>query len=408
MEDKNEKMLYLTSKHKVSFDEKQWYIDAEPQHIATTREQEDSSENKAKEKSLWLASVEIGKLLTHFTNIAVLTAAGTSMDNGVNHGKTRDGLWDYCKDEIEGAKQILKDKGLFSGNISEEYTKKNIEHFLSHLLMVEKIGQKIEDGKGTNIIHALKKKIASACSLELDSSNRHHGDFIAKLTARKPSDPRLQLFTTNYDTLFEQAAHKRGYTIIDGFSFSYPRIFNGLNFDYDIVYRNRTRVKNEESFVPKVFHLYKLHGSVDWEQRGDGVYQTEKVEMPCIVYPASNKYESSYEQPYFEMMAHFQQTLRKDGTLLIVVGFGFADKHIQNVIKEAVLQNQNFHLLIVCYGKEDNKETGITNQLVPDFLNDQGDLMSDNISILFSTFKDFVNAIPLNNSYSDESNNEAI
>ena len=248
--------------------------------------------------------------------------------------------------------------------------------------------------------------------------NRHHQDFIRKLTARKPAEPRVQLYTTNYDTLFEQAAQRMNYTIIDGFSFSYPRLFNGSNFDHDVVYRERTRIKNEESFVPNVIQLFKLHGSIDWEKKDGKIYQKETTDHPCIIYPASEKYESSYEQPYFEMMSHLQSTLRKEGTLLIVAGFGFQDKHIQNVIKEAALQNPNFHLLIVCFGMKNFakdgeadkwEESGITHNLVPDFVAEDG-TVTQNVTIIFSKFKAFVENYPYNSSYEvDNPNNyEAI
>lgn len=52
---------------------------------------------------------------------------------------------------------------------------------------------------------------------------------------------RAKIFTLNYDLLFEQAAAKGGYVVIDGFSFSMPRTFSGVYFDYDIVVRNRTK-----------------------------------------------------------------------------------------------------------------------------------------------------------------------
>ena len=202
---------------------------------------------------------------------------------------------------------------------------------------------------------------------------------------------------------------KMNYTIIDGFSFSYPRIFNGANFNHDIVFREHTRVKQEESFIPNVIQLFKLHGSIDWEKAGDNIYQKESTEHPCIIYPAREKYESSYEQPYFEMMSHLQTTLRKEGTLLIVAGFGFQDKHIQNAIKEAVFQNPNFHLLIVCYGmkkiakKEENEkeewiDSGITHQLVPEYVSEDGKVMP-NVTVLFSKFKAFVENYPYNDSY---------
>ena len=54
-----------------------------------------------------------------------------------------------------------------------------------------------------------------------------------------------------------------------------------------------------------------------------------------MIYPKDSKYESSYEQPFFEMMARFQQSLRKENVMLVCIGFSFNDKHIVTVIQEA-------------------------------------------------------------------------
>lgn len=373
----------------------------------TLQKNEDSVDvaSKAAETAYKIFSDEISKYISHFKNIAVLTAAGTSMDNGVHSGKTRDGLWNECQATIDEIVSLLrKESSISQANLNSIITNKDIESFLSFVILFEKISnRKLNDFDGQSLKEKLEKQIASACTLQLDESNHHHALFLQKLLARKNSDPRIQLYTTNYDKLFEQAAQNIGATIIDGFSFTLPRRFSGNNFEKDIVYRERTRVKNEESFVPNVFQLYKLHGSIDWEKDEQGsIIQNENTQKPCIVYPASDKYESSYEQPYFEMMAHFQQTLRKEGTLLIVVGFGFKDKHIQNVIKEAVTQNPNFHLLIVCYAQD----KGITCELLPDFIKQETEekikVIYNNVSILHSTFKDFVENFPMNQSYNTD------
>lgn len=401
----DKKILYKSSFVEISFDDDNWYKNNESHG---KENENDDIKGIATSNAQNEAKRDVSKLLSHFKNVAVLTAAGTSIDNGKQGGKTRSSLWEYCKEDIEKIKSVLETEKSFTAKIATEYNNKDIEHFLSILLLYESISGKIKDNNGSFLVDNLEKKIAEACNLTLDTSNHHHADFISKLTARKPSDPRLQLYTTNYDTLFEQAAQSRGFTIIDGFSFSYPRVFNGINFDRDIVYRDRTRITNEESFVSNVFQLFKIHGSVDWEQKEGKIYQKDNPTNPCIIYPASNKYESSYEQPYFEMMSNFQKTLRKESTLLIVIGFGFADKHIQNVIKDAVAQNPNFHLLVVCYGKDDTaEETGITKALAPDFYDDNSEVPS-NVSILFSTFKNFVEILPLNKSYSEENQHETV
>ncbi len=384
--------LYISKNRVVSFDADNAYVNGEGKARAG-----DDFKIEAQKLAAENVTNDLEKLLSHFKQVAVLVAAGTSKDNGSNGGKTRDGLWSDCEAIIKKIDEILEKNGAYNDTVKDIEKNKDIEDYLSHINLYEKINSPLLDDKGNNLKMQLMKKIADDCDLVLDASNSHHGEFIRKMTARKASEPRFQLFTTNYDTLFEQAAVKRGgYTIIDGFSFSYPRLFSGANFDYDIVNRDRTRIKKEESFAPNVFQLFKIHGSIDWEKIGDKIFQRDvRPGHPCIIYPASNKYESSYEQPYFEMMAHLQQTLRKEGTLLIVIGFGFKDKHIQNTIREAVTQNPNFHLLIVAFDKSDN----LTPDLVDGYITDDGKVKESNVSVYYSKFKDFVNVVPMNSSY---------
>lgn len=406
--------LYKTAHSSVAYDDSQWYINDVPQNKDDGGESTKNKENATAEAYRLIAN-DISRYTSHFKNLAVLTAAGTSMDNGNHGGKTRTQLWESYEEEISAISNELTAKGgPLKDNCLLIVDSKDIEEFLSFTILYEKLNGKIIDDDGNSLRERLEKKIADACRLDLDETNTHHQDFIRKLTARKPTAPRVQLYTTNYDTLFEQAAQRMNYTIIDGFSFSYPRIFNGANFDHDIVYRERTRIKQEESFVPNVIQLFKLHGSIDWEKDGKNIFQKENTDHPCIIYPASEKYESSYEQPYFEMMSHLQSTLRKEGTLLIVAGFGFKDKHIQNVIKEAVLQNPNFHLLVVCYGKMEDKdknwvECGITHELVPEFVSEDKQVMQ-NVTVIYSKFKAFVENYPYNNSYEldNQMNNETV
>ncbi len=392
--------ILIQSEQTLSFDEDQCYINDNPV------EPDSNAKLGAKEMCYQKQKLFYDSFLKkHFKSVVVLTAAGTSLDNGgpTNSGKTRDGLWTFCQTEIDALTDSVKDL-----KKKDFYSKKDIEAFLSYVILYEKINGVIEKGEAV-LREALEVKIADACKLKLQPQ-APHVDFLNKITARKANDPRVQLFTTNYDLLFEMAANQSGFIVVDGFSFTHPRKFSGRYFDFDIVNREKTRVKQEDSFVSKVFHLYKLHGSLNWyKDDANNIIQQDEPTKPLIIYPANEKYESSYEQPYFEMMSRFQQALRKENTLLIVIGFGFQDKHIQNVIIEAVEQNPNFQLLIVNYsGKEDG---GINTAALKAFFVDESTKhIKRNVTIVYDSFSSFTKKYPTNNTYIEPSkdiNNES-
>ena len=73
-------------------------------------------------------------------------------------------------------------------------------------------------------------------------------------------------------------------------------------------------------FEEKVFHLYKLHGSLDWQFSSDNktVIRLQNLsDNPIIIPPSNQKFEQSYQMPFFEMMSRFTQTLRTENTVLM-------------------------------------------------------------------------------------------
>ncbi len=405
----NEKKYILIKRQKtISFNDDDCFIN----HSPVSKENIDTTPSKEKAEN-YKKGFYNDFFKKHYKHTIILTAAGTSLDNGGEdtRGKTRDGLWTFCETEINSFERKISDL-----KTKAFYQSKNIEELLSHILLFKKVNIKDEDRPEFELlINKLETKIAQACKLTLHSQSPHK-TFLNKITARKPSDSRVKLFTTNYDTLFEQAANKAGFVVIDGFSFTHPREFSGRYFDYDIVNREKTRLKQEDSFIKKVFHLHKLHGSLNWEKEENRIIQRDNPTKPLIVYPASEKYESSYEQPYFEMMSRFQQALRNDNVLLIVIGFGFQDKHIQNVILEAVEQNPSFQLVIVNYNGSETIDTKLLAPLFDskeDFealeLLDGSDFANEtitktikrNVTILFDSFSQFTENYPENHTYSD-------
>lgn len=352
-------------------------------------------------------------LNNQFENLVVLTGAGSSVGIGKDivigeETKERKGrllaqLWDDVKEVISEETlhefcKLVKYEDKFKNEGEEEQYIKNLEKLLSLANISKNYVEHIPDeGKQKIVIEDVIKKIEEViktnCTLKLPE-NAPHTLFIEKITKRKVTLPRAKIFTLNYDTLFEQAGRKKNFTIIDGFSFSHPRTFSGRNFELDIVSRNSSRVKEEDNFIQKVFHLYKPHGSVDWTNEDNQIIQKDEPDKSLMIYPKDSKYESSYEQPYFEMMSRFQQNVRNENTLLICIGFSFNDKHIVTAIVEALEQNPGFQLMVV------NKK--IDNWSKSFNLIFEAGKIHNNIVLVDEVFDDFAKYYPDLKSYNQE------
>jgi len=325
--------------------------------------------------------------------LLVLTGAGSSIGFS---GKSMKALWDIATGITEGAYTF---ENLLT--VLEIPTDVKDARDLESLLSRAKLYLSFkEDAEVEAFVENIEKMIYEQCNFQLNDKSIHL-EFIKQLTNRKSKQGRLKVFTTNYDTAFEQAGSEGGYVLIDGFSFTQPRKFNGKYFDYDIVIREGSRIAADENFASNVFHLYKLHGSVNWEKREEEVVQVDNPAKALMIYPNNNKYESSYEQPYFEMMSRLQSELRKRGTnTLIVVGFSFADKHIFTMIKEALNHNASLNLIVI--------EPFIKAEINENFkyLYEYAQ-KSNQVIIIGEYFKEFVGQMPKSNYFGNTEDNHA-
>lgn len=173
-----------------------------------------------------------------------------------------------------------------------------------------------------------------------------HTEFLRRIARRSQRKSRAKIFTTNYDRCFEEAGRQGRYVVVDGFSQTMPPTFDAIHFSYETV----RRVGDTESFdpIPNLFHLYKLHGSVDW-QRFEPTGEVMKwiTGKPVLIYPRNTKYELAFEQPYLEMIGAFQSALREPDTGVLVVGFGFNDNHLAEPIMSAIRSNLALKVVVV-------------------------------------------------------------
>ncbi len=332
-----------------------------------------------------------------FKNLLVLTGAGSSLDVG---GPLMKDLWEAVENKYTttGFKAIQDQVKHLSDDI-------NIESLLSKIEGYCKFADDCEI-----IIGDKKKKLSiikddifdiikAKCDIKQPTNdNFPHKKFLEKLLQRKLTNPRVKVFTLNYDLLFEYAANEVNAIVIDGFSFTAPRTFSGRFFDYDIVQREDSKLKEEDNFIQRVFHLHKLHGSLNWE-RDEKDYKVRIVDSPkkpLMVYPREAKYEDSYEQPFFEMMARFQRNLRiNNDTLLICIGYSFNDKHINAAIEEALNQNPGFRLAVIDPGFNNSKTKSLMEIK-------KVALESERIMMVAETFADFAEHFPEIQTYENE------
>ncbi|SDL18433.1 SIR2-like domain-containing protein [Arthrobacter sp. ov407] len=273
-------------------------------------------------------------------SLVVLTGLGTSLGIPKIGDRKAPTMWNLWQKVQSLPTFAAATKDLSRDLIESE----NIEHLLSHIQARLSVYEaNINLG---SFLNEAESVILEACSFVDDATSLDmHQMFLRKIGRRSSRLQRTKLFTTNYDLAFEVAAARSRFHLIDGFGLAAHREFDGTAFDIDFVRRGpNDRLVLEEN----VLHLLKLHGSVDWERNGAAAKRIEgRPNDPVLIYPAANKYQMSFRQPYLEMMSRFQMALRLPNVALLVVGFGFNDEHIAAPIEAAVRSNVGLRLLVV-------------------------------------------------------------
>ncbi len=129
---------------------------------------------------------------------------------------------------------------------------------------------------------AMSDSIATLVGVDLPEAATPHRSLAAWASSAVRSAP-IELFTTNYDLLFEQALERVGVPYFDGFVGSNRPFFDAAAVDRD-------------QLPTRWLRLWKLHGSINW-RRGDdgGVYRTfaGDKESPTLIHPSHLKYDES-------------------------------------------------------------------------------------------------------------------
>lgn len=314
-----------------------------------------------------------------YSNIVFLAGAGASVVGGnPNYGKTVKMIADdiFVKldmlDDLYSLEELAKMCRYKDGNIleKEKFGESdrlddgfNLEDFLSTLFHYRPYVPDTDTDKFNNSIKKILQLIKENTNYSYDSKELKHGtllNFLSNLSGKDGN--KFSVITTNYDVLIEEAAATNNFVIFDGFNFTPLPKFDSNIFEWNLVKEVQNINTREVEYKDKTFNLVKIHGSLTWEKQDDGtilrkdkdnITDTDKMVM---VFPSSDKYAQSYQEPYFELFTKFQDLIKRPNTLLISSGFSFADVHISKMVTQALKNNTSLKLLVTDFNIDPNRE----------------------------------------------------
>lgn len=160
----------------------------------------------------------------------------------------------------------------------------------------------------------------------------------------------VEFYTTNYDTLVEDALALSGIEYQDGF------VGGGVGF---------WNIRNYASHPGTRAIVSKLHGSIDWYRPRAGKAALLRVRHgdtypgsggSVMIYPQATKYINTQRDPFAEIFQRFRHRLAQGSDhVLLICGYSFGDEHINAEIEIAMSSGRN-QLTIVAFADEPNDE----------------------------------------------------
>lgn len=202
------------------------------------------------------------------------------------------------------------------------------------------------------LVGAIKNNIRELVSVHKnlktkeDIENLIHVDF-AEWICRAERKYPVEIFTTNYDYLFEIGLEARNVPYYDGFTGSFKPFFNSDSIE-------------DLNLLSKQTKLWKIHGSLGWHLDEDKrVLRSSSDKDDILIYPSILKYANSKKQPYVALMDRLTNFLKEPDSVLFVCGYSFGDEHINERILTALNTNTTAHVFVLYYDiyYENNKKS---------------------------------------------------
>ncbi len=226
-----------------------------------------------------------------------------------------------------------------------------VEDVLTELrTLANRRGSAVVLGMTKEILNDLDDKICALIATEMRKplpAHRSSYNRFASWLGGVHRDSPAEIFTPNYDLLFEQALEQHQLPHFDGFVGSREPWFDLASIEHDAIPTRWTR-------------LWKLHGSINWEKSEetiDGTKVTRVVRVTreaaagkVMIFPSHLKYDQSRRMPYLAMLDRLREFFHgRDAPRLVVCGYSFLDDHLNEVLLDGLRGNRNAQCFALMY-----------------------------------------------------------
>jgi hypothetical protein len=196
--------------------------------------------------------------------------------------------------------------------------------------------------------------ISEAVSVQPPGGLRPHTTFVQWIRSLHSNRTwPVEVFTTNYDLLLEQAMEAVGLPFFDGFVGSVTPFFVPESIEAADV------LADAAIYPPRGWtRLWKLHGSINWHLRRTGLGR-DVVTRVCgstsnpgdelAIFPSREKYAQSRKLPFIAFQDRLRAFFSGGECLLVILGYSFSDQHINDILFQGLRSNPRAAILALVH-----------------------------------------------------------
>ncbi|MBU3156340.1 SIR2 family protein [Clostridium estertheticum] len=312
---------------------------------------------------------ELVNKLSTVKKIGFFFGAGSSM------ALNMPGIFKLTEDILIGINSRNNIKDLLIQVDKEKCGKSTIEDILNKIRVIRELTRDMEDYSYLGINGKMAKELdEEICNFIYDIlSSKEEEIVLDKDIFNIPKkffvwynnincENTKEIFTANYDLLFERSMESLSIPYFDGFVGAHRPFF--FQESVEDIHKNIT--------MPcEWIRLWKIHGSLGWFwEEIDNKYRVVRLganskkdnKNELVIYPSKDKYQSSRKQPFISYFDRLKSYLSDGEGVFIVSGYSFADEHINDVFYESLRKNPRMHVIVMFF--EDQLLDNIQDKIV--------------------------------------------